>query len=466
MVSKDDREHGPHNGREYQPEPPVKSLEDAFQRVRDPFQVFLSNQTTSGLILFACTVVAMVVANTGYSGGYAHFFETGLGVRFGDWTLERSLHHWINDGLMPLFFFVLGLEMKREILAGELQDFRRCLLIGFIALGGMLVPALVFLGLNPESPGLRGWGIPMATDTAFALAALALLVRRVPGTLKTFLVAIAIVDDLGAVMVIALFYTSDVAAGYLGAGMALLALLVLFNLLGIRRAWPYALVGVLLWYAFLSSGVHTTVAGVLVALAIPARPRHGPTQFARRLRGLVNRFETVRKQDEPILGDQDGHEVVEDVRQTAEHATTPLQRWEQTLGTPVALLVLPIFALANAGVTLPAENPMDLLSENVTLGVMLALVLGKLSGLTGMCWLGVRLGLGRLPSGMNMAHVAGLGLLGGMGFTMSLFIAELAFATTPDVLAQAKAGILIGSAVAGAAGIAWLWWVGNGIERK
>ncbi len=462
MVSNDDKDESRESPVGPKPKPPAQPLEEAFQRVSEPFQQFLRSQTTSGLILFACTVAALIVANTRHGEAYLHFFETELGLWFGSWTLGRSLHHWINDGLMPLFFFVLGLEMKREILAGELRDLRRVLLIGFTALGGMLVPALIFFALNPETPTLRGWGIPMATDTAFALAALAVLRKRIPGTLKTFLVAIAIIDDLGAVLVIALFYTGDIAIQYLGAGTGLLALLALFNLLGVRRVWPYAVVGVLVWYAFLSSGVHTTVAGVLIALAVPARPKHGPAQFTRRLRDLVKRFERIRDRDEPILGDHEGHKVVEDVRHTAEQATTPLKRWEQTLETPVALLVLPIFAAANAGVTLPAEQISTLLSGSVTLGVALALVLGKLSGLTGMCWLGVRLGLGQLPSGMGIAHVAGVGLLGGMGFTMSLFIAQLGFGEMPELLAQAKVGILLGSAVAGAAGMAWLWWVGKG----
>ncbi len=437
-------------------EGPDKPLEKAMDRFRAPFAVFLKDQTTSSLLLFSCTLVALWLANSGYAARFDAFLHAPIGFYFNDFAIEKSVNHWINDALMPLFFFVLGLEIKREILAGEFQDLRRCLLVVICALGGMLVPALLYLGLNPTAPEQQGWGIPMATDTAFALGALVIFGKRLPAGLITLLVAIAIVDDIGAVLVIALFYTQSIDWPPLGLGALALVFMLGCNALGIRRAWPYGLGGLLLWAAFLSSGVHTTVAGVLAALTVPARPKHGPYQFMRRMKRLLKRFERTHEPSRPILADADGHRVLEKVQTTARLATTPLQRWELALETPIGLFVLPVFALANAGIPLSAESLSSGLAAGVSLGIMMALVLGKFVGITGGCLLATRCRIGQLPEGVQLGHVAGMALVAGMGFTMSMFIAALGFSDQPELLNQAKVGILGGSLIAGLAGIGWL----------
>nr|WP_255537834.1 Na+/H+ antiporter NhaA [Motiliproteus sp. SC1-56] len=428
------------------------------ERIRVPFEAFLRDQTTSSLLLFTCMVAALALANSPYAEAFSALLHTPIGVYLGDYRLEKSLSHWINDGLMPLFFFILGLEMKREILAGEFQDPRRGLLVICCAIGGMAAPALVYLALNSNAPALQGWGIPMATDTAFALGVLVLLGKRVPPGLVTLLVAIAIVDDMGAVLVIALFYTDTVDWSLLGSGSLALVLMLLLNVAGIRRAWPYALMSAALWAAFLFSGVHTTVAGILAALTVPASPSHGHRQFMKRIKKLLSRVDDKREPRSPILGDAEAHELIEEIENTAYQATTPLQRWERTLETPVGLFVLPLFALANAGLSLTSEELLSALAAPATLGVGLGLVLGKFVGILGGCLLAIWTGLGRLPEGVLPGHVGGMALVGGMGFTMSMFIATLAFGQNPELLAQAKVGILGGTFAAGALGALWLVW--------
>jgi len=433
------------------------ALEQAFYSIRKPFASFLHDQGTSSILLFASTVLALWIANSALADDYNHFFHTPIGIYFAGYNLEMSLSHWINDGLMPLFFFVLGLEIKREFLAGEFTDLRASLLVIYCALGGMAMPALIYLLINNDPLSLQGWGIPMATDTAFALGALIIFGKRIPQGLITLLVAIAIVDDMGAVLVIALFYTESVhwwALGYAGIALGFLAGC---NMAGVRKAWPYILIGCAVWGFFLYSGVHTTVAGILVALTVPARPRHGTFQFIQRIQKLLHRLKDTRQSTLPILGDPVSHKLVEKIHWTALHATTPLQRWERNLETPVGLFVLPIFALANAGIPLPDTDPTALLTTPITLGIILALIFGKCIGITGACLLAVRFGIGKYPTGVTPGHVVGMSLVAGMGFTMSIFIGSLAFSDNPALLVQAKAGILSGSLLAGLMGISWLW---------
>jgi NhaA family Na+:H+ antiporter len=377
-----------------------------------------------------------------------------------------SLRHWINDGLMSLFFFVLGLEIKRELLVGELKGARQSLPMIAAALGGMLVPALIFTAFTAGTPLIHGWGIPMATDTAFAVGVLALLRKHVPAGLTVFLTALAIIDDLGAILVIAVFYTETLNVLLLTVAALLLALLIVLNAAGVRRPGVYFLVGGLVWLAVLGSGIHATVAGVLVALAVPARPKCGPRWFVNQTHELADEFANLeQKSARPLLGEEAQHAVAERVQDTVEKATTPLQRWERYLETPIALLVLPLFALANAGIPFSLQELSRLWSDPLALGIFLGLVLGKGIGITLLTWLSVRLGLGKLSKGVTMRHIAGVGMLGGMGFTMSIFITNLGFSSAPATLVTAKAAILLASLVAGMAGFFWLRFSGAAARK-
>lgn len=440
------------------------SLEKGFQRLVTPFQEFVRAQTTSSVSLIICTVTAIVLANSPLSHAYHSFFESKLGVYFGEHVLEKTLHFWINDALMALFFFTLGLEIKREILVGELKDPKRSMLIIVSALGGMLVPAMIYFLLNIGSPAARGWGIPMATDTAFVVGIMAFLGTRVLPAVMTFLVALAIVDDIGAVLVIALFYTDQIVMHYLLYAGVSLGLLIFLNFLNIRTPLPYFLLGALVWFFVLQSGVHSTIAGILVAFAIPARPRYGPSGLLKRLERLTARLRQKQRENTHILADEEQHAVVQTIRDTARMAMTPLQRWENALERPVALFLIPVFALANIGISLHSQSVIGALTDPVTLGIVLGLIVGKLTGIAGFCWAGMKLGLGRLPEGMRMADVVGVGLLAGMGFTMSIFIAGLSFGLYPEEILLSKIGIVTASFISGLSG--FLWFLGVSLRNS
>ena len=375
------------------------------------FEEFAGTQAASGIVLLACALIAFAWANSPWSTAYHHVWEIHVGGSLFGLDLEKSLLHWINDGLMAVFFFLIGLEIKRELVRGELSSVRSASLPVVAALGGMLVPALIYLFFTAGKDGSSGWGIPMATDIAFSLGILALAGDRVPSSLKVFLAAFAIADDLGAVLVIALFYSSGVSVMALLVGaLAFLAMLAVGRA-GVQRSWIYLLLGAALWLAILASGIHATIAGVLAAMAIPLR--HSP-------------------------GDEGGPSLLERL----EHS---LQPW-------VAYGVMPVFALANAGVTLEGDGLRGLFHP-VTLGAGLGLVVGKFAGLSLFVWLAVRTGFASLPRDAQWKHMLGVAMLGGVGFTMSLFIAGLAF-PSEALLVQAKVGVLAGSLVAGIAG--WL----------
>ena len=435
--------------------------ERAFDRIVTPFEEFIHRQTTSGLLLMVCAVLALLVANSALAEFYGHLVHTPVGINIGGWTLEKSLQHWVNDGLMALFFFVVGLELKREILVGELASPSQAILPIMAAIGGMVVPALVYFAINGDTEAVKGWGIPMATDIAFAVGALALLAARVPKALITFLVALAIVDDLGAVIVIAVFYTEEIVMNALGAAALLLGILVLFNLVGIRKPLPYFLVGILLWFAMLKSGVHATLAGVITAFTIPARPKYDPALFSQHVRELIARFDKSYRPGESIMKNQEQRAIVQTLENGTRLVETPLQRLEHSMHMPVAFLVIPIFAFINAGIPIDFSAFGETLSHPVALGVMLGLVLGKFIGITGASWLVLKLGLARLPAGTSFSQIAGVSLLAGIGFTMSIFIAELGFADQPENLLMAKTGILAASLVAGMSGYLWLFLAGR-----
>jgi len=432
-------------------------LEARLERIITPFQEFTRDQTTGSILLILCTLVALGLANSPFANSYENLVDMHFGFVLGDWSLTMSLRHWINDGLMSLFFFVLGLEIKREILVGELNNPQQSFPIILAALGGMLAPALIFYLFNSGTTAVHGWGIPMATDTAFAVGILALLGRRIPLALITFLTALAIIDDLGAIMVIGIFYTESISLPYLTTAGLLLLALVVCNIAGFRHPLIYVIGGGIIWLAMLGSGVHASVAGILVALTVPARPKRNSDWFVQRTRKLINEFEDIENESaNSILSDVEQHAVVERVQDSAEKASTPLRRWERALETPVALLVMPIFALANAGIAVNIDSLSALSADPLALGIIVGLVAGKSIGISVFAWLALKLKFGRLLQGINMNHIIGIGLLGGMGFTMSIFIAGLGFANNPEALLAAKSAILMASLLAGITGYLWL----------
>lgn len=439
--------------------------EDAFERFFDPFRGFIHKQSTTGLILLFMTVLALYLANSSFADDYAHIFHTYFTISIGDYALSYSLHHWINDGLMAIFFFVVGLEIKREVLVGELSDPKNVVLPIVAAIGGMVFPALIYYSFNMGTEGASGWGIPMATDIAFAISALVLLGKRIPTALVTFLVALAIVDDLGAVTVIALFYTEQLEMTYLALAFGIFGLMIVFNRLGIHTPVPYFILGAFMWWAMLHSGVHATIAGVLAALAIPAKPKFNPDYFQEHMKTLVSKYESFETKHKDYQLHDAQESVVKEIETVAKRVQPPLRRLEDGLHLPVSLLIIPIFALANAGVAINFSEVGGLVLEPVALGIILGLILGKVIGIFGVSWVAIKLGIARLPSGSTMSQVFGVSFFGGIGFTMSIFIANLAWPPGSDLLDQAKTAILIASLLAVILGYVWLRFVAKSAEK-
>ena len=432
----------------YQPLEPLP-----IERLLKPFALFAKQASAGGIVLLACAVVALLWANSPLSEYYFRLWSIPVEVRFGNLVdIDKPLLLWINDGLMAVFFFLVGMEIKRELLVGELRSPRKAMLPMAAAVGGMIVPALSYASLNWGTPEIRGWGVPMATDIAFALGALALLGTRAPLALKVFLTALAIVDDLGAVLVIALFYTENLKVNALLYSLLFWGAMIAMNRLGVRSGLAYFLVSVGMWYFMLKSGVHATVAGVLGAFAIPVRSRIDPELFIARVREYLNQFDQPITERTIILSPEQ-QSAVEAIEREALRVQSPLQRLEHRLHYFVAFFVMPIFALANAGVALGGEGGLNWTSR-VIWGIALGLLIGKPLGITLFSWLAVRLGLAQLPQGINFVHIVGVGFLAGIGFTMALFIGGLAF--RGDELNYAKLGILAGSALAGAIGFMML----------
>lgn len=415
-----------------------------------PINRFISSSTTSGILLFASAVVALIIANSPLKDAYHHFWEHTFSIGFNEYVVSKSLHHWINDGLMSIFFFVIGLELKREIMAGELSRPKDAILPVFAGLGGMAIPALLYLTLNSSGETTAGWGIPMATDIAFALGILYMLGDKVPISLKVFLTALAIADDLGAVMVIAFFYTSDISTISLLIGAGFLAVLILANVLGVRNIVFYGIIGIGgLWMAFLLSGVHATIAGVIAALTIPANVKIEDKQFVVKMNALTNDFETSTPNNVTLLTHDQLH-IIDKIRFYSKAALTPLQRLEHSMHPLVSYVVMPIFALANAGITFSGSFTNNLVS-NVSLGVIVGLVFGKFIGIVAVSKVLIKLKLAVLPDGLNWRHIYGVALLAGVGFTMSLFVTDLAF-VNPENIIQAKIGIFVASIICGIGG--------------
>lgn len=432
--------------------------EKTFKKVSTPFEHFLHAQTTTGIILMFMTVFALILANTPFAEAYAHFFHTHVDLTVGSWALSHTIHHWINDGLMAIFFFIIGLEIKREILVGELSNIKVAILPILAAIGGMIIPALIYFGFNFGTEGAGGWGIPMATDIAFAISALVLLGKRVSTALVTFLVALAIVDDLGAVLVIAIFYTEQIQFLPLGlAGVSFLIMIAL-NRVGIHMILPYFIVGLFMWFFMLESGVHATIAGVIAALAIPSKPKQTPKNFSSRTKKLLDGYDSY-----PVCEDHHLHEkqkaILLSIKDSIDAVDSPAARLEHDLHLPVALIVIPLFALANAGIAIDFSSIGETIMTPVSLGIMAGLILGKVLGIFGVSWLAIKMGIAKLPEGSTMNQLFGVAFLGGIGFTMSIFVADLAFVGNDALIFQAKVGILAASLFAGLFGYMWLRFI-------
>ncbi|MER3402518.1 MAG: Na+/H+ antiporter NhaA [Armatimonadota bacterium] len=419
------------------------TVEAPIERLLSPFQQFAKRSSAGGIVLLVCAVLALFWANSPVAESYFRLWNTPVEIRFGNLKLDKPLLLWINDGLMAIFFFLVGMEIKRELLVGELASVRKAALSVAGALGGMVMPVLIYATLNWGTENVRGWGIPMATDIAFALGVLALLGSRIPTALKVFLTALAIVDDVGAVLVIAIFYTENLKSHFLIYSLLFWGLMLGANRLGVRSALAYFLIGSVMWFFMLKSGVHATVAGVLAALAIPVRSRIDPAHYIRCVREYLSRFEKPYTTPQIIL-DPEQQSAVEAIENASLRVQSPLQRLEHQLHYPVAFLIMPIFALANAGVALGGGSAVEW-SNRALWGIVLGLLLGKPIGIVGFSWLAIRLGITQLPKGITWVHLWGVGFLAGIGFTMALFIAQLAF--RGSMLDLAKVGILIGSAI-------------------
>jgi len=412
-----------------------------------PFQNFLEKEASGGILLLIFTVVALVWANSPFAESYSHLWHTKFSISFGDFNLDYSLHHWINDGLMAIFFFVVGLEIKRELLVGELSSLKKASLPIMAALGGMIFPALFYVFFNFGKESISGWGIPMATDIAFVIGILALLGSRVPTGLKVFITALAIADDIGAVLVIAFFYTSNISIVSLSFAGGVMLLLIAANLSGVRNLIVYTVLGIILWLSFLFSGVHATVAGVLLAFTIPASSRIDTSQFLLKGKKLLEDFDHSGEEGPNVLSNEAREGIVQNLEENCEKILTPLQRLEHKLHPWVSFFIMPVFALANAGVIITG-NFISELTDPVSFGIVTGLFIGKQLGISAFTWLSVKLKLASLPFSVTWKQIYSAGILAGIGFTMSLFIANLAF-TSEELLTISKVGILTASLLSG-----------------
>ncbi len=428
-------------------------LETKVKEILSPFQEYIASQITASFLLLVCTIIAIVWASLpNLSQWYTALTQLALGLHLGSIHLVMPLKFWVNDVLLTLFFFFVGLEIKREFLVGELTNPKQAVYVIVAAIGGMSIPPLIYLLFNHDTSTVSGWGIPMATDTAFALGIMSCFRRLLPKGLFSFMAALAIIDDIGAIIVIAVFYTTDLNVVLLLPILLLVTVLCLMNYAGFRKPWPYLIIGLIIWGLIESAGIHGTIAGILVAFLIPARPHYGPRRFIRKTRELLDDFENHRTAKPRVLEDDKQHEVLEEVQQIAQEATTPLQRWESRLELPVALVILPLFALINAGIALRPSLLPELLHNSVALGILLGLLVGKPIGIILFSQLATWCKFGIPPMGVSRSHISIAGLLAGVGFTMSLFIANLSFADHETIL-LAKAAILFGSLLAAAIGL-------------
>lgn len=423
--------------------------------VLSPVESFFAMETASGILLMITAVIAMIWANSPFYHSYELMLELPVGIKLGAIDVTKTLHHWVNDGIMVIFFFVVGLEIKRELIIGELSSPRKAALPMFAALGGMVAPALIYVAFNHDGRGASGWGIPMATDIAFAVGILTLMSRKVPLALKVFLLALAIVDDLGAVLVIALFYTEEIAAGALGVATATIFVTLFIKYAGIRNLMIYWILGVIAWFAVLKSGVHATVAGVILGLMTPVSPFYNLKKIPEKFRQLVDKIsggiDNANKKYTQ-LSYETFHDI-ETLEEMVKESRSPLDRLIHGLHPWVSFAVMPLFALFNAGVHISGDFTLaSFAAEPIAIGVILGLVVGKPIGVLFFSWLAIKLNMAQLPEGVTWSHMAAVGFLAGIGFTMALFIGHLAL-KVPEVEIYSKLGILVASFISGIIGV-------------
>lgn len=409
-----------------------------------PFQKFIKIESLSGILLLVATLVALIWSNTSLSDSYNALWDYKIGITTDNFELNKPLILWVNDGLMAIFFFLIGLEIKREFLIGELNSPKKLAFPLVGALGGIIVPVVMFIVLNENPETLKGWGIPMATDIAFSLAILNALGKKVPLSLKVFLTAFAIVDDLGAVLVIALFYSGTIKVSLLGIALVLLAIIYFLSYKGYYFKFLVIVLAVVIWFLFLKAGIHPTLAGVLLAFSIPIRQKINTHEFIDNLVSITNNIKQAAVLKKPILSKEQINEI-DDLEEWASKYQSPLQHLEHSLHDWVAYLVIPVFALANAGV---AISDMATIDTALAINIALCLVLGKSVGITALIWLAKKVKLIAIPSDLTYSHIIGVSFIAGIGFTMSIFIAGLAFADNITYINSAKIGILAGSLIA------------------
>ena len=411
------------------------------EKILSPFQKFVNLQSSTGILLLATTIIALVWANSAFSESYQSFWQYEIGIVTDSFELVKPLILWVNDGLMSIFFFLIGLEIKREFLIGELNSTKKVMFPLFGALGGIALPVILYLVLNQNPDTLKGWGIPMATDIAFALAVLKVLGNRVPTSLKIFLTAFAIVDDLGAVLVIAIFYSGELNLVMLGGALGLLALIYILSYRGLYSEFVTIIAGFIVWLFFLKAGLHPTLAGILMAFAVPVRQKISTDEFTDQLDSIVKNIKESTILQKPVLSGEQ-LELIDDLEDWSDKYRSPLQHLEHKLHNWVAYLVIPIFALANAGVAINGEGGLE---TALVVNIMICLILGKSIGISTVIFAARKLKLIEVPSDITNRQIIGVSFLAGIGFTMAIFIAGLAFNSSPEYIDSAKIGILIGS---------------------
>jgi NhaA family Na+:H+ antiporter len=426
------------------------------EKIKRPFQAFAAEQTSGGAVLLVASVFAIIWVNSPFEQYYHQLNHILLEIGYERILFEKDLHFWVNEGLMAIFFLVVGLEIKREVLVGELASRSRAALPIAAALGGMIVPAGIYLLFNGGGPYASGWGVPMATDIAFTLGALLVLGARISTSLKVFLVALAIVDDLGAVVVIALFYTSSISLHYLGLAAGVMGLLAIFNVLGFRRPLLYMLFALPLWFFIYKAGIHATVAGVVLALTIPARSKVDTDTFLTEANRIMDEFDCAGACGFSVYVNEDHQYAIQRMERMCNEVLPPLYKIEHMLGPWLAFAILPVFGLLNAGFNINPETLSQMVSMPVSLGIILGLFVGKPLGIFLSAMLAIKIGVAEPPSNTSTGELFGASILCGIGFTMSLFIGGLAF-DAPEITDIYKSAIVVGSLLSGAVGLAALF---------
>lgn len=429
--------------------------EKVVKQILTPLERFAALEASSGIVLVIVTLIALFWANSPWYETYEHLIETPISIAIGAFSMSYSLHHWVNDGLMVIFFFVVGLEIKRELTIGELSTPRKAALPMVAAVGGMVFPALIYAHFNHDGIGSSGWGIPMATDIAFAVGVLTLLSKKVPVSLKVFLLALAIVDDLGAVLVIAVFYTEQIATQALGLAFLGVFVTLFFKYAGVRKLWVYWLMGIFVWFNVLNSGVHATVAGVILGLLTPVMPLHRMMDVAEKFKSLVAAIAArpIKKEDGSVAISNETNHDLDELDRLATESRSPVDRLIHSLHPWVSFGIMPIFAFVNAGVHLKGDFTLtEFFSQPIAIGVILGLFIGKPLGVMITSWAAIKLNIAQLPQGVTWRHMLSVGFLAGIGFTMALFIGHLAL-KAPEIEMYSKLGILVGSLFSAIAGM-------------